>query len=45
MGNFDVVDTMIKDGFPWDAFNGYYMGNTAENVVRHHGRSTWGAAG
>src|ERR1700738_2120657 len=33
MGNFDVVDTMIKDGL-WDAFNGYHMGNTAENVAR-----------
>src|SRR5205807_10007099 len=31
MGNFDMVDTMIKDGL-WDAFNGYHMGNTAENV-------------
>ena len=34
MGNFDMVDTMIKDGL-WDAFNGYHMGNTAENVARH----------
>jgi acetyl-CoA C-acetyltransferase len=33
MGNFDMVDTMIKDGL-WDAFNGYHMGNTAENVAR-----------
>jgi len=33
MGNFDMVDTMIKDGL-WDAFNGYAMGNTAENVAR-----------
>src|SRR5689334_19225854 len=31
MGNFDMVDTMIKDGL-WDAFNGYHMGTTAENV-------------
>jgi acetyl-CoA C-acetyltransferase len=33
MGNFDMVDTMIKDGL-WDAFNGYHMGNTAEIVAR-----------
>ncbi|MBV8509602.1 MAG: acetyl-CoA C-acetyltransferase [Xanthobacteraceae bacterium] len=33
MGNFEVVDTMIKDGL-WDAFNGYHMGNTAENVAQ-----------
>src|SRR5258708_15868599 len=33
MGNFGMVDTMIKDGL-WDAFNGYHMGNTAENVAR-----------
>src|ERR1700747_3094668 len=33
MGNFEMIDTMIKDGL-WDAFNGYYMGNTAENVAR-----------
>jgi acetyl-CoA C-acetyltransferase len=33
MGNFEFVDTMIKDGL-WDAFNGYHMGNTAENVAR-----------
>ena len=33
MGNFEMVDTMIKDGL-WDAFNGYNMGNTAENVAR-----------
>src|SRR5437016_8813647 len=32
MGNFEMVDTMIKDGL-WDAFNGYHMGNTAENVA------------
>jgi acetyl-CoA C-acetyltransferase len=28
-----MVDTMIRDGL-WDAFNGYHMGNTAENVAR-----------
>ncbi len=33
MGPVDFVDTMIKDGL-WDAFNGYHMGNTAENVAR-----------
>jgi acetyl-CoA C-acetyltransferase len=33
MGNYEMVDTMIKDGL-WDAFNGYHMGNTAENVAR-----------
>src|SRR5882757_6730305 len=33
MGNFEMVDTMIKDGL-WDAFNGYHMGNTAENIAR-----------
>ena len=32
MGNAELVDTMIKDGL-WDAFNGYHMGNTAENVA------------
>jgi acetyl-CoA C-acetyltransferase len=33
MGDFAMIDTMIKDGL-WDAFNGYHMGNTAENVAR-----------
>ncbi|MDE2265760.1 MAG: acetyl-CoA C-acetyltransferase [Alphaproteobacteria bacterium] len=33
MGNLDFIDTMIKDGL-WDAFNGYHMGVTAENVAR-----------
>ena len=33
MGNFEMIDIMIKDGL-WDAFNGYHMGNTAENVAR-----------
>ena len=33
MGDLAVVDTMIKDGL-WDAFNGYHMGTTAENVAR-----------
>ena len=32
MGDAQMVDTMIKDGL-WDAFNGYHMGNTAENVA------------
>ena len=35
MGDLQMVDTMIKDGL-WDAFNGYHMGNTAENVARHY---------
>ncbi|MGY4341504.1 acetyl-CoA C-acetyltransferase [Bradyrhizobium sp. LM2.9] len=33
MGAVEFIDTMIKDGL-WDAFNGYHMGNTAENVAR-----------
>jgi len=33
MGNVELVDTMIKDGL-WDAFNGYHMGTTAENVAK-----------
>jgi acetyl-CoA C-acetyltransferase len=33
MGNAELVDTMVKDGL-WDAFNGYHMGNTAENVAQ-----------
>jgi len=33
MGDFKLIDTMIKDGL-WDAFNGYHMGNTAENVAK-----------
>uniref|UniRef100_UPI002621FF27 acetyl-CoA C-acyltransferase n=1 Tax=uncultured Sphingorhabdus sp. TaxID=1686106 RepID=UPI002621FF27 len=33
MGSLELVDTMIKDGL-WDAFNGYHMGTTAENVAR-----------
>jgi acetyl-CoA C-acetyltransferase len=33
MGDTSMVDTMIKDGL-WDAFNGYHMGNTAENVAK-----------
>ncbi|MGI9483910.1 MAG: acetyl-CoA C-acetyltransferase [Hyphomicrobiales bacterium] len=32
MGDYKMVDTMIKDGL-WDAFNGYHMGTTAENVA------------
>ena len=32
MGDFKLIDTMIKDGL-WDAFNGYHMGQTAENVA------------
>src|SRR5258708_7951218 len=33
MGNLEFIDTMIKDGL-WDAFNGYHMGGTAENVAK-----------
>ena len=33
MGDFKLVDTMIKDGL-WDAFHGYHMGTTAENVAQ-----------
>jgi acetyl-CoA C-acetyltransferase len=32
LGDTQVIDTMIKDGL-WDAFNGYHMGITAENVA------------
>jgi acetyl-CoA C-acetyltransferase len=33
MGNVSFVDSMIKDGL-WDAFHGYHMGTTAENVAQ-----------
>ena len=32
LGNTELIDTMIKDGL-WDAFHGYHMGITAENVA------------
>jgi acetyl-CoA C-acetyltransferase len=32
MGDLTFIDSMIKDGL-WDAFNGYHMGQTAENVA------------
>ncbi len=32
MGDWNMVDTMISDGL-WDAFNGYHMGVTAENIA------------
>ena len=32
MGDAQMIDCMIRDGL-WDAFNGYHMGNTAENVA------------
>jgi acetyl-CoA C-acetyltransferase len=35
MGDLKFVDTMIKDGL-WDAFNGYHMGQTAENVAEKY---------
>ncbi len=34
MGDVSYIDTMIRDGL-WDAFNGYHMGQTAENVANH----------
>ena len=34
-GRLELVDTMIKDGL-WDAFNGYHMGITAENVAERY---------
>ncbi len=33
MGALEFTDTMLKDGL-WDAFHGYHMGVTAENVAR-----------
>ena len=33
MGDVQFIDTMIRDGL-WDAFNGYHMGTTAENVAK-----------
>ncbi len=33
MGGVEFIDTMLKDGL-WDAFHGYHMGSTAENVAR-----------
>ena len=33
MGDAQMIDTMIKDGL-WDAFHGYHMGTTAENVAQ-----------
>ena len=38
MGDLSLIDTMIKDGL-WDAFNGYHMGQTAENVADKFGIS------
>ena len=32
MGDLALIDTMIKDGL-WDAFHGYHMGQTAENIA------------
>ena len=34
MGDMKFIDSMIKDGL-WDAFNGYHMGTTAENVAEN----------
>jgi acetyl-CoA C-acetyltransferase len=36
MGNAEMIDTMITDGL-WDAFNGYHMGVTAENIAAQYG--------
>lgn len=36
MGDWKMVDTMIKDGL-WDAFNDYHMGITTENIVAKYG--------
>jgi len=33
MGDLSFIDSMIRDGL-WDAFNGYHMGQTAENVAQ-----------
>ncbi|AOZ68391.1 acetyl-CoA acetyltransferase [Rhodobacter xanthinilyticus] len=38
MGDMKMIDSMIKDGL-WDAFNGYHMGITAENVAAQWGIS------
>src|SRR5215210_2818811 len=35
MGDLAMVDTMLKDGL-WDAFHGYHMGTTAENVAQKY---------
>ena len=35
MGGLELVDTMLRDGL-WDAFHGYHMGNTAENVAQKY---------
>ena len=35
MGDLKYIDSMIKDGL-WDAFNGYHMGTTAENVAKKY---------
>ena len=34
LGDTTLIDTMVRDGL-WDAFNGYHMGQTAENVAQH----------
>ncbi len=36
MGDMKMIDSMIKDGL-WEAFNGYHMGQTAENVANQWG--------
>jgi acetyl-CoA C-acetyltransferase len=32
LGDLEFVDTLIRDGL-WDAFHGYHMGSTAENIA------------
>lgn len=36
MGDLQFIDCMIRDGL-WDAFNGYHMGTTAENIAKQWG--------
>ena len=33
LGSLEMIDSMLTDGL-WDAFHGYHMGNTAENVAK-----------
>jgi acetyl-CoA C-acetyltransferase len=40
MGGLELVDTMIRDGL-WEIFNGYHMGNTAENVAARWQITRW----
>ena len=40
MGGLEMIDTMIRDGL-WEIFNGYHMGNTAENVAAQWQITRW----